>query len=107
MSYTMIALLIAGFSAVVLKALAYIFFGTKKPNELLMYLEKHMPLLIMVILVCFLYKGLDYENPPYASDYIIAGLIALITHVIFKKGFISIIAATGVFYILHEIIFKV
>lgn len=107
MSYTMIALLIAGFSAVVLKALAYIFFGTKKPNELLMYLEKHMPLLIMVILVCFLYKGLDYENPPYASDYIIAGLVALIAHVIFKKGFISIIAATGVFYILHEIIFKV
>ncbi|ULO01752.1 branched-chain amino acid transport protein, AzlD family [Campylobacter sp. RM5004] len=107
MSYTMIALLIAGFSAVVLKALAYMFFGTKKPNELLMYLEKHMPLLIMVILVCFLYKGLDYENPPYASDYIIAGLVALITHIIFKKGFVSIIAATGVFYILHEIIFKV
>lgn len=104
MSYTMIALILAGSSAVVLKLLAYFVFGTKKPSELLVYLEKYMPLLIMIILVCFLYKGLDYQKAPYSLDYVFAGFLALITQIIFKKSYISIILATGVFYYLHEVL---
>lgn len=104
MSYTMIALILAGSSAVVLKLLAYFVFGTKKPNEILLYLEKYMPLLIMIILVCFLYKGLDYSKSPYSLEYIFAGFLALVMQMIIKKSYISIIFATGVFYYLHEVL---
>lgn len=104
MSYTMIILILVAINGIVIKELGYFAFGSKKPGEILQFLEDFMPMLIMVVLVCFLYKDLDYKNPPFAMDYIIAGLSALIFHVIFKKSYVSIILATAIFYILHEVV---
>ncbi len=104
MSYTMIILILVAINGIVIKELGYFAFGTKKPNEILQFLENYMPMLIMIVLVCFLYKGLDYNNFPYAMDYIIAGFSALIFYLIFKKSYIAIVLATIVFYILHKVI---
>lgn len=100
----MIILFMAGISAVVIKLLAYFLFN--KNNETLQFLQKHMPLLIMIILVFYLYKDLEYTKLSNLS-YIIAGLSALFVQILFKKSYCSIIIATIIFYILKEIIFKV
>lgn len=104
MSYTMNILFMAGVSAIVIKLLAYFLFN--KNNENLEFLQKHMPLLIMVVLVFYLYKDLEYAKLSSLS-YVIAGFSALIIQILFKKSYFSIITATIIFYILKEIIFKV
>lgn len=106
MSYTMIIIILVAINGIIIKELGYFIFGSKKPNEILQFLENYMPMLIMVVLVCFLYKELDYKIYPYAIDYTVAGFSALIFYLIFKKSYIAIILSTVVFYTLHEIIFK-
>ncbi|WP_267525156.1 AzlD domain-containing protein [Campylobacter sp. MG1] len=105
MSNTMIVIILVAINGIIIKELGYFLFGTKKPNEILNFLENFMPMLIMIILVCFLYKDLDYKNLPYSMDYIISGFFSLIFYIVFKKTYIAIILATLIFYILHDIIF--
>lgn len=100
------------FAAVLLSAFATFltraapFYGIKnyKPRPWLTAVERHMGLMIMVVLVCYGLKDIKFDVYPYGLNEALAVFSAVLIHLRFKNALLSIAASTAIYMTLIRII---
>ncbi|HED8510953.1 TPA: AzlD domain-containing protein [Campylobacter upsaliensis] len=81
------------------RVLSYALFKHKKESQNLLFIQKNMPLLIIIILFFYTFYGVDFMRFPYGLDMILACVFVLLFHLKFKNALLSIILGT-IFYMI-------
>ncbi|WP_037940709.1 branched-chain amino acid transporter permease [Sulfurospirillum arcachonense] len=101
-SYLIGAISLAAFVTYVTRIIPFLFFRKKEPSAIIKYIEWNMPVMIMVILVFYALKDVQWEVYPYGIAEIVGVLIATFVHVKFKNALLSIFLATFTYMILIQ-----
>lgn len=95
-----LTLIFAGFLGTYLtRVLAYALFKNKKPSSHFSFIQKNMPLIIIVILFFYTFYGVDFTKFPYGLHIILACVFVFLIHSKFKSMLLSVILGT-IFYML-------
>ena len=81
----------------------FIVFKMKKPSETLLIIEKYIPPAIMMLLLIYCLKDIDYLQKLYGFPQVFAVILAIIMQYKYKNPLISIFGATGFYMFLIKI----
>ena len=81
-----------------------VFRKSKNSSEILLLFQKAMPLAIMVILVFYTLKGVDFSKLPFGLAEILAISLTIFLHLRFKNVLLSIILSTIFYMFLVQIV---
>ena len=87
-----------------LRFLPFIAFGKKRP-EFVLYLGRVLPPAVMAMLSVYCLKGIDLLSGSHGMPEIIACLVVIALHVWRRNTLLSIIAGTGVYMFLVQVVF--
>ena len=104
-SYIIGAIIVAALATFTTRVIPFLLFRTKEPSALIKYIELNMPVMIMVILVFYALKDVKWESYPYGLPEIIGVGLAIMLHLRFKNGLLSIFVATFVYMLLVQHVF--
>lgn len=80
------------------RLLPFLFFsGDKKVPGLILFIEKYLPGMIMVILVIYCFKDITVTDIPGSSVFVFSALVVALLHLLQKNALISIFGGT-IFY---------
>jgi branched-subunit amino acid transport protein AzlD len=77
------------------RLLPFLFFHKKHPPEILSYLEQNIPPLIMLLLVLYCLKGVQWTSVPYGSPELGAIAIVVMVHLWKSNALLSIVSGTA------------
>lgn len=100
-SYILTMIFVAFLGTYLTRVLAYWFFKSKKPSENLSFIQKNMPLLIIVILFFYTFYGVNFFKKPYGLDILLSCILVFLLHLKFKNALLSIVLGT-IFYMLFS-----
>lgn len=106
-SYLVGAIVVASIMTYITRITPFLFFRKKEPSQLVKYIEWNMPVMIMVILVFYALRDVEWEGYPYGLSEIIGVFIAAFVHVKYKNALLSIFLATITYMVLVQIIFVI
>lgn len=98
------AVLLSAFATFVTRAAPFYVIKNYKPRPWLTAVERHMGLMIMVILVCYGLKDIKFDVYPYGLNEAAAVFSAVLIHLKFKNTLLSIAASTAIYMTLIRII---
>ncbi|MDR1976119.1 MAG: AzlD domain-containing protein [Campylobacteraceae bacterium] len=105
-SYILLAILAATVATFLTRVLPFLLFDKKqKPSKTIELFEKHMPLMIMVVLVFYAIKDTAFSQYPYGISEIAGIATAIGLHLGFKNALFSIIGATAVYMVFVQVLF--
>ncbi|OHD14267.1 MAG: branched-chain amino acid transporter AzlD [Spirochaetes bacterium GWC1_27_15] len=81
------------------RAFPFIFFRKIKPPKILLFIEKYIPPMVMVILVLYCLKDVKWTNLPYGIPELISIALVCILHTWKKNPLLSIFGGT-IFYMI-------
>ena len=81
-----------------------IFKKSKESSEQFLLFEKVMPLMIMIILVFYTLKDIEFTEFPFGISEIIAVLLTIFIHLKYKNIFLSIFLSTFFYMILVQFV---
>lgn len=91
------AVLLSAFVTFLTRAAPFYVIKNYKPSSWLTAVERHMGMMIMVILVCYGLKGVKFDVYPYGLNEAAAVFSAVLIHLKFKNTLLSIAASTGIY----------
>ncbi len=77
-----------------LRILPFAFFSKKEPPPVLTYIGKHLPPLVMTVLLIYNLRNIELQIAPYGMAEILASLFTVIMHLWRKNAMISIFGGT-------------
>jgi branched-subunit amino acid transport protein AzlD len=77
------------------RLLPFLFFRKKHPPEILSYLEQSIPPLIMLLLVLYCLKDVQWTSAPYGSPELGAIAIVIMVHLWKSNALLSILSGTA------------
>ena len=98
-----VAVLLSAIATFITRATPFYVLKNYKPNPYLDAIEKHMGMMIMVVLVCYGLKDTKFSEFPYGLIEIVAVFTAIFTHLKFKNTLLSIVISTGIYMFLIRI----
>ena len=98
------AVLLSAFATSSTRAAPFYVIKNYKPRPWLTAVERHMGLMIMVILVCYGLKDIKFDVYPYGLNEALAVFSAVLIHLRFKNALLSIAASTAIYMTLIRII---
>ena len=98
------AVLLSAFATFLTRAAPFYVIKNYKPRPWLTAVERHMGLMIMVILVCYGLKDVKFYVYPYGLNEALAVFSAVLIHLKFKNTLLSIAASTAIYMTLIRII---
>lgn len=98
------AVLLSAFATFLTRATPFYVIKNYKPRPWLTAVERHMGLMIMVILVCYGLKDIKFDVYPYGLNEALAVFSAVLIHLRFKNALLSIAASTAIYMTLIRII---
>ena len=98
------AVLLSAFATFLTRAAPFYVIKNYKPRPWLTAVERHMGLMIMVILVCYGLKDIKFDVYPYGLNEALAVFSAVLIHLRFKNALLSIAASTAIYMTLIRII---
>ena len=98
------AVLLSAFATFLTRAAPFYVIKNYKPRPWLTAVERHMGLMIMVILVCYGLKDIKFHVYPYGLNEALAVFSAVLIHLRFKNALLSIAASTAIYMTLIRII---
>ena len=98
------AVLLSAFATFLTRAAPFYVIKNYKPRPWLMAVERHMGLMIMVILVCYGLKDVRFDVYPYGLNEALAVFSAVLIYLKFKNTLLSIAASTAIYMTLIRII---
>ncbi len=98
------AVLLSAFATFLTRAAPFYVIKNYKPLPWLTAVERHMGLMIMVILVCYGLKDVKFDVYPYGLNEALAVFSAVLIHLRFKNALLSIAASTAIYMTLIRII---
>lgn len=81
----------------------FIIFKMKKPSETLLIVEKYIPPAIMMLLLIYCLKDIEYLQKPYGFPQILAVILAIFVQYKYKNPLVSIFGATSFYMLLIKI----
>ncbi|MCR5763435.1 MAG: AzlD domain-containing protein [Treponema sp.] len=102
-TYVILCIVIAAVITFLTRAIPFLLFGNRNLPPVISYLGKVLPPAIMVILVCYCLRHIDFFHSPYRLPEFIACAAVCIVHVLRKNMYLSIIAGTIVYMTLIRI----
>ncbi|WP_103582992.1 branched-chain amino acid transporter permease [Campylobacter concisus] len=98
-----VAVLLSAIATFITRATPFYILKNYKPNPYLDAIEKHMGMMIMVVLVCYGLKDTKFSEFPYGLSEIVAVFTAILMHLKFKNTLLSIVISTGIYMFLIRI----
>ena len=98
------AVLLSAFATFLTRAAPFYVIKNYKPRPWLTAEERHMGLMIMVILVCYGLRDVKFYVYPYGLNEALAVFSAVLIHLRFKNALLSIAASTAIYMTLIRII---
>lgn len=89
---------------VLTRALPFIAFGKKELPATVKYLGNVLPAAIMVILVCYCLKGIQFAESPHALPELVACAAVAGVHMWKKNMYLSIIVGTVCYMVLLRVL---
>lgn len=91
------AVLLSAFATFLTRAAPFYVIKNYKPRPWLSAVERHMGLMIMVVLVCYGLKEVKFDVYPYGLNEATAVLSAFFIHLKFKNTLLSIVISTAIY----------
>jgi branched-subunit amino acid transport protein AzlD len=104
-SYIIAAIVVASLMTYLTRIIPFLFFRKKEPSALVRYIEWNMPVMIMVILVFYALKDVNWVAYPYGIAEIVGVGITIVSYLKYKNALLSIFLATIVYMILVQKVF--
>ena len=99
-----VAVLLSAFATFLTRAAPFYVIKNYKPRPWLTAVERHMGLMIMVVLVCYGLKDIKFDVYPYGLNEAVAVFSAVLIHLKFKNALLSIATSTAIYMTLIRII---
>ncbi|MDX4012871.1 branched-chain amino acid transporter permease [Aliarcobacter skirrowii] len=100
-----IIILTASLATILTRILPFVIFKkSKESSEQFLLFEKVMPLMIMIILVFYTLKDIEFTEFPFGISEIIAVLLTIFIHLKYKNIFLSIFLSTFFYMILVQFV---
>lgn len=93
-TYLFFGILVAFGATFLTRVIPFVWFSKRKPSPILGYIEISMPVMIMIILVFYAIRDLEFQLYPYGIPELIGIALAAIIHLVFKQALLSIVIAT-------------
>jgi branched-subunit amino acid transport protein AzlD len=101
--YVLASMLAMAAVTVLCRAVPFLFFMKRKPPEVVDYLQKYIPPMIMTVLVLGCYKGLSFAAWPYGIPELAAGLAVAALHLWRRNTLLSIFGGTALYIALIRV----
>ena len=92
-----ISIIIMSIITFLTRAFPFIFFSKRKPPEIIIFIEKYIPPMVMVILVLYCLKDIAWSKAPFGMPEIISIFMVSILHLWKNNPLLSIFGGT-IFY---------
>ena len=99
-----VAVLLSALATFLTRATPFYVIKNYKPRPWLTAVERHMGLMIMVVLVCYGLKDIKFDVYPYGLNEAAAVFSAVLIHLKFKNALLSIATSTAIYMTLIRII---
>ena len=99
-----VAVLLSAFATFLTRAAPFYVIKNYKPSPWLSAVERHMGLMIMVVLVCYGLRDVKFDVYPYGLNEAAAVFSAVLIHLKFKNALLSIATSTAIYMTLIRII---
>ena len=99
-----VAVLLSAFATFLTRAAPFYVIKNYKPRPWLTAVERHMGLMIRVVLVCSGLKDIKFDVYPYGLNEAAAVFSAVLIHLKFKNALLSIATSTAIYMTLIRII---
>lgn len=103
-SYLILGIICASVFTLLTRVIPFVFFENKKPTRTFKYIEMYMPSMIMVILIFYSLRNVDFMLYSYGLPEIVGILIAACVHIVFKQALLSIVIATIAYMYMVQVI---
>jgi branched-subunit amino acid transport protein AzlD len=90
----LVAILLMGALTLLTRAFPFIFFSRRKPPKTLLFLEKYIPPMMMLILVIYCIKDVTWGQSPHGFPELIAISVVVVVHYLFNNPLFSIFGGT-------------
>jgi branched-subunit amino acid transport protein AzlD len=84
------------------RAFPFIFFKNRNPPEIIMFVEKYIPPMIMVILVIYCLKDIKFTSVPFGIPEALSIAFVTVMHVWKRNPLISILGGTALYMTLTQ-----
>jgi branched-subunit amino acid transport protein AzlD len=84
------------------RMLPFLFFRNKRPPEILNYLERNIPPLVMVLLVIYCLKDVTWGQAPHGLPELIGIGLVVFFHVWLNNALLSIVSGTILYMLLIQ-----
>lgn len=96
----LVAVFASGTVVLATRILPFAVFSKKNPPLFIRFIEKYAPPLIMMVLLVYCFKDVDYSNSAMAVPYFACVAVAALIHVKFRNSMASIIGSTVMYMVL-------
>lgn len=86
------------------RAFPFILFSKKQPPAIIRFIEKHIPPMIMAMLLVYCFKDVKFSQNPFGLPHLIALVATIVLHVLKNNTMLSIFGGTILFMILQRVI---
>lgn len=87
------------------RAFPFILFSKKEPPKVLQFIERYIPPLVMISLVCYCLKDITFTTGISGFlPYICGVILTIILHLLKRNSLISIFGGTAVYMILIRVL---
>lgn len=93
-------ILIAGFATILTRFLPYWMFKKRTKNQTLLYLQKTISLIIMVVLLIYALRNMDFSTYSLGSAAIFCLILVFILQIWKKNSLLSIVLPTIIYMLL-------
>jgi branched-subunit amino acid transport protein AzlD len=95
LNYLILVILVMTAATLVTRATPFMLLRKRADHPLLIFLGKYTPAAIMTILVIYSLGSVDLSAPPHGAPELIAALLTLAAHLLWRHALLSIIAGTA------------
>lgn len=100
--YMLVVIAAVSLATFITRALPFVFFSKKEPPELLSTIEKNLPSMILLLLVIYCLKDVQWFQSPYGAPEIFTIAVVTVLHLWRRNAMLSIFAGTGLYMLLVQ-----
>ena len=99
----LVAVVASGAVVLATRVLPFAVFAKKNPPLFIRFIEKYAPPLIMMVLLVYCFKDVDYSSAGFYVPYFVCVAVSGIMHILFRNSMASIIGSTVLFMVLSRL----
>jgi branched-subunit amino acid transport protein AzlD len=103
LNLVLLAILISTLIIFSLRAFPFILFSKREPPEIVRFIEKYIPPMVMAVLVIYCLKDIHIESKPYGIPELVAIAATVVLHLWKKNSMISIFGGTILFMVIDKL----